>query len=74
MLVLSGKDRHELSCSGCGAPLRELKMLRADRAAGAAPVPSRSPKSAKRKKTKRRKGLMTRVLDEAWDLVEDILD
>jgi len=74
VLALSGKDRHELSCSGCGAPLRELKMLRADKVTGPASVPSRRPKPAKRKKPKRRKGLMTRVLDEAWDLVEDIFD
>jgi len=74
VLVLSGKDRHELSCSGCGAPLRELKMLRADRTVSAAPVPARRPKPAKRKKPKRKKGVMTRVLDEAWDLVEDIFD
>ncbi|GAA6200575.1 hypothetical protein [Aquicoccus sp. SU-CL01552] len=74
MLVLSGRDRHELSCSGCGAPLRELKMLRTDRTVSADAVPARRPKPAKRKKPKRKKGLMTRVLDEAWDLVEDIFD
>ena len=26
-LVLRGKGRHELSCSSCGAPLHNLKML-----------------------------------------------
>jgi hypothetical protein len=26
-LVLRGNDRHELSCSSCGAPLHNLKML-----------------------------------------------
>ncbi len=26
-LVLKGKTRHELSCSACGAPLHEMKML-----------------------------------------------
>ena len=74
MLVLGGKDRHELSCSGCGAPLRDLKMLRADKTVGAAPAPVRRQKPVKRKKPKRKKGFMTRVLDEAWDLVEDIFD
>ncbi len=29
-LVLTGRDRHELSCSACGAPLHNLKMLRSD--------------------------------------------
>ena len=28
-LVLRGRDRHELTCSACGAPLHDLKMLRA---------------------------------------------
>ena len=27
VLVLRGKERHELSCSSCGAPLHDLKML-----------------------------------------------
>ena len=27
VLVLRGKDKHELACSNCGAPLRALKML-----------------------------------------------
>jgi len=26
-LVLRGKDRHELSCSACGAPLHDLKIM-----------------------------------------------
>ncbi len=29
-LILRGNDRHELSCSNCGAPLHDLKMLRKD--------------------------------------------
>lgn len=29
-LVLRGKERHELACSNCGAPLHEMKTLRAD--------------------------------------------
>jgi len=29
-LVLRGKERHELSCANCGAPLHNLKMLRSD--------------------------------------------
>ena len=27
-LVLRGKERHELSCASCGAPLHNMKMLR----------------------------------------------
>ncbi len=29
-LVLRGKERHELACSNCGAPLHNLKMLRSE--------------------------------------------
>lgn len=29
-LILRGKDRHELSCSNCGAPLHDLKMFKRD--------------------------------------------
>ena len=87
-LVLSGKTRHELTCSGCGAPLHDLKMLRADKAGAretvsprqprpkpaAATRPARPAKPAKRKKGKRRKGVMSKVLEEAFDLIEDIFD
>lgn len=33
-LVLRGRERHELSCSSCGAPLHNLKMLRSDAVQG----------------------------------------
>nr|WP_217351671.1 hypothetical protein [Ruegeria sp. HKCCD8929] len=78
-MVLKGRERHELSCSACGAPLHNLKMLRKEKA----PEPVRPrvatppPTMAKRKKVKkvkRRKGVMARFLDEAWDVVEDIFD
>lgn len=84
-LVLTGEIRHELSCAGCGAPLHDLKMLRADKIGARELAPTRAskpkradqPRSAKpmkRKKPKRRKGLMARVLDEALDVIEDIFD
>ncbi len=80
-LVLKGRDRHELACSSCGAPLHDLKMLRADhdgrpglvkasRVRGA-PEPSRARKA---KKPKRRKSLARWALEEAWDAFEDIFD
>ncbi|WP_375258351.1 hypothetical protein [Citreimonas sp.] len=43
-LVLSGQTRHELACSACGAPLHDLKMLRAD--ADHAPRYGRAPDRA----------------------------
>jgi len=85
MLVLAGTERHELACSGCGAPLHEMKALRPvetrrgerelvrpSAVRGAPPKPARPPK--KRKKAKRRKGLMRSFLEEAFDAIEDILD
>lgn len=87
--MLSGRTRHELSCAACGAPLRELKALRSDnpgerhllspgrgtkmpKDGARRPAPPKPVK--KKKKAKRKKGLMARVLDEAFDLVEDIFD
>ncbi|MCR9107288.1 hypothetical protein [Marivita sp. XM-24bin2] len=37
-LVLKGKTRHELSCSACGAPLHDMKMLRSDTGEKSAPA------------------------------------
>lgn len=82
-LVLRGNDRHELTCSNCGAPLRSLKMLpkhSAPAAAPARPVPrqrvekypeSRAERPRKRKKSK---GFGRRVMSQIWDVVEDVVD
>lgn len=81
-LVLRGKERHELACSTCGAPLRELKMLRRD-AIGDRELVRNSPiraengtrKSARKApKKKRRKSLSQRFLDEIKDAADDIFD
>lgn len=74
---MTGRDRHELSCAACGAPLHDLKMLRKDKLR-----PKREPMRTehitrpkkKKKKVKRRKSLFSRVLDEAWDAIEDVFD
>ncbi len=29
--MLRGRERHELACASCGAPLHDLKMLRKDK-------------------------------------------
>ena len=79
-LVLKGRERHELACSNCGAPLHELKMLRAD-ARGerelVRPSPLRmaehKPKKS-RKKAKRGRSLSQRFMAELKDAAEDILD
>lgn len=80
-LVLRGKDRHELTCSNCGAPLRSLKMLplaqsrAASRPVDPKPVKSKVKRSPPRP-AKRRKGksLGSRILSELWDVIEDVVD
>ena len=83
-LVLRGRERHELSCSACGAPLHEMKMLKADHAGGSArPYPARTGPMAEPvrrapvempRRAKRRKGFGRRLFEEAIDLIEDIFD
>ncbi|MEL6644801.1 MAG: hypothetical protein AAFQ79_12785 [Pseudomonadota bacterium] len=83
-LVLRGKDRHELTCSNCGAPLHDLKMLKAQHPGRRELVKPTKQKPyghahrdwerPKRKPKKRRKSLGRRFLEEAWDIVEDIID
>jgi hypothetical protein len=86
-LVLRGRERHELSCSNCGAPLHDMKMLRADHAGTretARPSPTRSgpmgdparmpQHDPRRRKVKKSKGFGRRFLEEAFDLIEDIFD
>nr|WP_247748332.1 hypothetical protein [Ruegeria sp. R13_0] len=73
---MKGKQRHELSCSSCGAPLHDLKMLPKRKVTESAPrkhaVSHTAPPKSKRKKKK--KTLFSRVMDEAWDVIEDIFD
>lgn len=86
-LRLAGQERHELACSSCGAPLHNLKMLplgvEQPRARGA--TPSRKtpkpvhpkqphPKARKVKKSKKRKGFLRDLMEEAWDVIEDVFD
>lgn len=81
-LVLRGKDTHELTCSNCGAPLHDLKMLPKKRSGDRELIERRRPaishqappKRYKPVKHKRRKGIWRKLLEEAVDLVEDILD
>lgn len=77
-LVLRGKERHELSCANCGAPLHEMKMLRLDASADREPVrPARvQPGNQQRSKKKRKKSrsLSQRFLSEFRDMADDILD
>ena len=81
---------HELTCGACGAPLHEMKMMpqvhdgkekkakvkrsRMPREASAAPRQEWRDWPAKKARKKKRKPIMGRVLEELWDVVEDIFD
>lgn len=83
-LVLRGKDRQELSCSNCGAPLHDLKMLpkAVDRGTATSTRPKPNavhpkqphPKAQKVKKRSKRKGIWRKIVEEVWDEIEDIFD
>ena len=84
------KTRHELSCASCGAPLHEMKTMpvTALRQAHSAQMPmpkrrkpanrpaekrceKRKPKKS-RHKPRRRWG--HEMIEELWDIVEDVFD
>ena len=82
-LVLGRMARHELACANCGAPLSELKMLKAVKAAergssrGVATRykgRNRRPDPRKRKKAKRRQSLGQLIMQELWEASDDIFD
>ena len=81
-LILRGKDKHELSCGNCGAPLRALKMLPLAQSRPA-PAPSKKRKKAERyaarevyrpKKRRKGKSFGRRMFSEIWDVLEDVVD
>ncbi|WP_366522977.1 hypothetical protein [uncultured Tateyamaria sp.] len=78
--MLRGRDRHELACSTCGAPLHDLKMLPKKKQAGdrdlvrpSAIQSPRQPKSA-RKKFQKRTSRWKDMFEDAFDIIEDIFD
>ena len=83
-LILRVKERHELACSKCGAPLRDLKMLRLDFQGERELVrPSRVRSHHRNRKKykgdrparrKKQKSLAQRFMEEAWDVAEDVFD
>jgi len=84
VLSLRGKERHELACSNCGAPLHEMKMLRQDARGERELVrPSKVRKSErkskkhrapKKYKKRRRKSFLQELISEAADEIFDIFD
>lgn len=86
-LVLRGKDRHELTCGTCGAPLRNLKMLpKRARQTTEAAAPRAHPANrhraerypdydvARPKKRRKTKSFGRRAMSGLWDVLEDIVD
>ncbi len=83
-LVLTGDVRQELSCSGCGAPLHDLKLMptarKSDRKASKPgrhdryERPDKPKRSHKPPKRKKRKSTTRWLLGGAVDLIEDIFD
>ncbi|WP_271949529.1 hypothetical protein [Ruegeria faecimaris] len=73
-LVLKGTQRQELSCSSCGAPLHNLKMMPKRKLDDAKANRQTAKQDRPYKSKKKKKGVFSRVLDEAWDVIEDIFD
>ena len=80
---------HELTCRACGAPLHEMKAMpqaqekkRKKVRHATAPHPRGTYEETRgewrdwpaRKRKKRRKPMARRMLEEIWDVVEDIFD
>jgi len=83
------KGLHELTCRACGAPLHEMKSLpqqtdkkRKKVENATSPRPRATYEEPRgewrdwpaRKRKKRRKPIARRMLEEIWDVVEDIFD
>ena len=75
MLKPTARGGRELACGSCGAPLHEMKWLKAPvrkpQKLSALPQSNEFKRSRKRKP---RKPLWRRALEEVWDEVEDIFD
>lgn len=84
LLKLTARDGHELACGSCGAPLHEMKWLKAPvsqprtERGGPKVKPARAADWAKprksRKRRKRRIPSVKKIMEEVWDVVEDIFD
>lgn len=83
-LDFRGKDRHELACSNCGAPLHELKRLRTDargdrKLVHPSPIrslkkPSKWHRTSKPRPKKNKHSLRYRFKRSIWDVAEDAFE
>ncbi|MBM9594561.1 hypothetical protein [Roseitranquillus sediminis] len=71
-LTLKGRERHELACASCGAPLHAMKRLKARQA----PVARREipHQPLPRRPKRRKKSIKHRLFAKALDTIEDIFD
>ena len=75
-----------MACGSCGAPLHEMKWLKAPdpahpkkpsprvRAPHGAPLPPMGQERLPPRPVKRKKSLWKRALGEVWDMVEDVVE
>lgn len=88
-LQLTARGGHELACGSCGAPLHEMKWLKADstdkpkKHSAPRPAPHGFASEARatlrddpraRKPIKRRKSLWKRAFEEVFEVIEDMFD
>ncbi|MDX8348317.1 hypothetical protein SLH49_09990 [Cognatiyoonia sp. IB215446] len=86
-LVLRGKERHELTCSNCGAPIHAMKMLPKDAQPKRGKVTKHGYKETKKyhrdydddyarrpKKRRKSKSFGRKVMSGLWDVMEEIVD
>lgn len=76
-MVLTGKQRHELSCSGCGAPLHDIKVMPIQakpKQTKSHSAPTRPQKVEKKKKKSKKSRKLRGFFEEAFDIIEDIFD
>lgn len=82
VLQLTARDGHELACGSCGAPLHEMKAVKAEgkkpkreeAQARHRPVEASQSRKTKKKQKKKRKSFWNKAFEEAFDFVEDIFD
>ncbi|MDX8351265.1 hypothetical protein [Cognatiyoonia sp. IB215182] len=86
-LVLRGKERHELTCSNCGAPIHAMKMLPKEAVSKHGKVTKHGYKETKKyhrdydddyvrrpKKRRKSKSFGRKVMSGLWDVLEDVVD
>ena len=85
--LILDKDRHELSCASCGAPLHDLKRMPVDsfgpvpdgrtpkiRKKGSYSQKKQTPRKTREKRRKPRKSLLRMAVEEAIDAIDDFFD